>query len=348
MFSEVLREALAREVVGQPHAIHSVVRGMTRLMSGLTPRERSWCAYLFIGPPGTGRAHLVRTVARGLHGDEQSVLTVNCNMGGNTDPWRTFVDQLAPLFVDSSGPSMFDGGEIGNGATAGRTSPPRIVLVQDLERASKDLYPFLARMLETGQVMLPDGRRGRIENCLFFLTSGLCSREILDESSRIGFAGSSQEEDGDTEQDAIVKLCREEAEALFGIDLLARLDNMVVFRRLEEDHLASVLERHFARMNRWLVRHDFQCELLPAAKAFLLERGTRHTSLGAQDLILAHRRQVEFPVADLMVSQRIPPGGRVLVDHEPDQAHLHFTVTQPEETSEAPTAYGAVREIPVA
>ena len=64
MFSESLRNALQQEVVGQPDAIRAVVRGVTRLSSGLTPRERSWCAYLFIGPPGTGRGHLVRTLGR--------------------------------------------------------------------------------------------------------------------------------------------------------------------------------------------------------------------------------------------------------------------------------------------
>ncbi len=96
MFSETLKENLKQHVVGQPYAIHSVVRGVTRLLSGMTPYERSWCTYLFIGPPSTGRACLVRPLARALNGDE-NVLTVCCKPTLHSDPWQSFVQQLAPL-----------------------------------------------------------------------------------------------------------------------------------------------------------------------------------------------------------------------------------------------------------
>ena len=71
MFSDTIQAALLKEVVGQPQAVRSVVRGVTRLLSGMTPVERSWCTYLFIGPSGTGRTHLVRSLARLLHGAER-------------------------------------------------------------------------------------------------------------------------------------------------------------------------------------------------------------------------------------------------------------------------------------
>jgi len=142
MFSETIRRALLREVAGQPHAVQSVVRGVTRVLSGLTPTERSWCAYLFIGPPGTGRAHLVRSLARVLHGSEK-IITVNCNPGGQADPWLWFVQQLAPAFTGQEHTPPANG-----------PRPPHIILVQDLERAPKEFFPVLARTLETGQLRL--------------------------------------------------------------------------------------------------------------------------------------------------------------------------------------------------
>ena len=67
MFSEMVREALGRELIGQEEAVNSVARGVTRMASRLTPCERTWCAYLLVGPAGTGRGHLVRSLSRVLH-----------------------------------------------------------------------------------------------------------------------------------------------------------------------------------------------------------------------------------------------------------------------------------------
>jgi ATP-dependent Clp protease ATP-binding subunit ClpA len=331
MFSERIKEALEREVVGQPNAVQSVVRGVTRLVSGLTPMERSWCVYLLVGPPGTGRTYLVRTLARLLRGSEEPY-TVNCNPAGQADPWMSFVQQLTPLFAQQ---------EPATDGMPGR--PPRIVVVKDLECAHKELFPILARILESGRVPMPDGRTCRLDNCLVFLASSLCTAEILD-AARIGFAGGAPTEEREDEQDTIFRMCREEAEKVFGIELLAQLDQLIVFRRLEEEHLARVLDGHSARMNRWLGRRGVTCDLRPAAKAFLLESGSHRRVLGARELIVAHRRELEFPLADLLLSDQLRNGVHVVVDHEEGAEHLHFTVDEPEEL--ATVAAGAV-EIPV-
>ena len=333
MFSEMIKDALSREVVGQPHAIASIVRGVTRLASGMTPRERSWCAYLLLGPPGTGRAHLVRTLSRLLHGEER-IVTVSCNPAGRADPWSWFVEQLYPLFAQEGedGPPL-DG------------RAPRVVLIQDLEGAPPQLFPVIARVLETGELALPGGGRGHLHDCLVFLISGLCTREILDETPSFGFTGSAGE-DYEEEQDAIYETCRAEAEKVFGLELLAQLDRLIVFRRLDAEHLASVLDSHFGRMSRWLARRGVECELEPAAREFLVSRGSQQELLGARDLVLAHRREVEFPLADLLLSRQLEAGVRVRVDRRPGEEHLHFAV---EGSDGAPTgsAHSGLREIPV-
>jgi ATP-dependent Clp protease ATP-binding subunit ClpA len=333
MFSERLREALTEEVVGQPRAIQSVVRSVTRLSSGLTPLERTWCAHLFLGPPGTGRAHLARTLARHLHGADV-VHTVCCNSGRQADPWLSFVQQLEPLFSTQELHLLTRGG------------PPQILLVQDLEFAHKELFPLLARLLETGKVALPGRREGRLHNCMIFLISGLCSDKIL-ETNEIGFAGSTFPDDGGGLSGSIVRTCSAEAERSFGLELLAQLDDFVVFQRLEQEHLERVLRGHFARLNRWFAGRGVRCELLPRASAFLLERGSLQRLLGARDLISIHRREVEFPLADLLISGRLEGGAHVVIDHEPGAKHLHFTVSDPEATSEGEGHVGPLLEIPV-
>ena len=81
-------------------------------------------------------------------------------------------------------------------------------------------------------------------------------------------------------------------------------------------------------MNRWTGEQGFRCEVLPAARAFLMGRSGTDTKLGARELVRVFRRYLEFPVADLMISRRIPSGGLLIIDHVPGETSLHFTVTR--------------------
>ena len=99
MLSDVIQAALEKEIAGQPRAVLSAVRGITRALSGLVPREGPHCSYMFVGPSGTGKTHLVRTLAKILHDDEQRLVIADCTHFAAGDPWSAFVAQLAPLFV---------------------------------------------------------------------------------------------------------------------------------------------------------------------------------------------------------------------------------------------------------
>jgi ATP-dependent Clp protease ATP-binding subunit ClpB len=186
---------------------------------------------------------------------------------------------------------------------------------------------------------------GSLRHCLIFLTTRVCARELLEEVPRIGFqvqGSAGAEEDG-----RVYRACVALAEERFGEDLVGSLDGFLVFHKLDERHLADILERRFERMNRALARRGFRSEMTEAARAFLLARGAGGLKTGARDLVRAHRRFVEFPLADLLVSGRIPAGGLVLLDRHEGEEHLHFTVTR-EARAGASDPEGAAVEIPVA
>ena len=340
VFSDAIKTELEKEVAGQTLAVNTVVRGVTRLASGFTPRERSMCAYMFMGPPGTGKSHVIQALARLLHGDTQRVAIVDAGELARSDPTAAFAAQLAPVV---SAPMVSNAGPPPPGVSLD-LPPLSIIQVEFLERATTEACTALASILETGRLTYPDGRRGILRNCMVFLTSRLCCREILDEAPQIGFSGALNEDDGDYE-DRLYKLCYEEAVQKFGGDLMGQLDRFVVFHRLQEEHLTAILDRRFARLNQWLGTHRFQCELQPLAREFLLERGLRDLHLGARDLLRAHQQFVEFPVADLLISGRMQAGGSVLIDRRPEEEHLHFTVA--EHRAEDLTSSPHVREIPV-
>jgi ATP-dependent Clp protease ATP-binding subunit ClpA len=335
MFSDVLKAALEKEVAGQPAAVASAVRGTTRVMSGLTPRERSWCAYMFMGPSGTGKTQLVRTLAQTLHGEGRGLFIADCTQFVHGDPWTAFAAQLAPMFTQ---PRLEDGGALLEAA------PFSVLLVEYLERGRKEISKALTAALDTGRLTLPGGRLGSLRRCLVFVTTSLCSREILEANPRIGFQGAAGSA---LEEDRVSKACREQAEEHFGEDLVNRLDGLVVFHRLQDEHMGEIFDRRFDRMNRWIGERGFHCELLPAARHFLLERSRGDTKLGARELVRVFRRFLEFPVADLMISRRIPSGGLVVIDHRDGEEHLHFTVTQDLGEAAAPSRVPSAREVAV-
>lgn len=319
MFSDLIKAALERDVVGQVPAVNAVVRGVTRLVSGLTPRERQFCVYLLLGPPGTGKTHLVRTLARTLHGSEESILQVDSATILGPDAHSALAAQLAPLYR-AAAPLASLGAPL-------QAPPLSIVVVESLERSPIDLPRLLGAAFEAGHVILPGGGRGSLRNIILFLTSAVGAREILDEAPRIGFSGNLEDEQ--EEEGRLHELGAEQAREQFGAELLGQLDGLLVFHRIRQDDLAAILDRRIARVNAWLLARGSYCDLQPAAREFLLDRGGRDLRMGARDLLRAHRRFVEFPLADLLVSGRVPGGGRVLVDRVPEEEHLHFTVAEP-------------------
>jgi ATP-dependent Clp protease ATP-binding subunit ClpC len=128
---------------------------------------------------------------------------------------------------------------------------------------------------------------------------------------------------------------------------VGRLDEMIIFHKLQEEHLSEILDRRASRLSGWLAQRGLRYELQPAAKAFLLERGRRNLRRGARDLVAAHRKFVEFPMADLLVSGRISVGGVVIVDRKADESHLHFTVTRPEAAESEIAGKPFLNEVPV-
>jgi ATP-dependent Clp protease ATP-binding subunit ClpC len=308
---------------------------VTRLASGVTPRERDFCCYLFVGPTGTGKSHLIRTLARVLHGDERHLVVADCTPVVHGDPWSAFVSQLTPLFAP---PAV----AVERWERPLEAPPLSIIGVESLERAPEEVCKALAVALDTGRIMLPEGRSSSLRNCLLLLTTGLCAREILDETPRIGFSTASEEA---TAQEQLRSACFEEAAKRFGPDLVGRLDGLVVFHRLQDEHVAAILDRRFERLRQWLSARGSGCRMEPAARAFLLDRGRGDPRRGATDMIRAHREFIEFPVADLLISGRIPPGMLLVADRRAGEDHLHFTVA-PASGRPAAADLGA-REVPV-
>ena len=315
MLSLSLQSDLEREVVGQPRAVHTVTRAVSIACSGLANPESPVGIYLFVGPSGTGKTHLARSLARRLHGSTGQLAVADCMQISGRQEWATFVRQIAPHFrvpVPGSQGQLV------------AMAPLSILLVERLESARPEFVHGLVSALECGNLALPDGRCGTLRGALVLLTSSLCAREINEAGRQeIGFTRATDLEE--SERARIYQQCFSAAEKLWGPDLLCHVEDLVVFHRLRAPHMPLILERLVGELNRRLASAGISCEVDGEASQFLLGRASRFLKHGAWVLVKAFRRFVVFPVADMVNSRAIPRGHRVLVGRE-SADRLRFTV----------------------
>lgn len=308
MVGHSLQWALEHEVVGQPRAIQALARAVTITRSGLANPERPAGIYLFVGPSGTGKTHLARTLARQLHGDARHLAVVDCGQLAGRSEWPALIWQLLAHFCHPAP---------GSGGNLLAMAPLSIVLLERPEQARPEFVPTLVAAVEAGYLPLPDGRYGSLRGCLVLLTSSLCAREIHEAGRQeIGFSRAADLEDSTKAR--IYQQCTTAVEKLWGADFLNHLDDLIVFHRLSEAHLPLILRRLVGELNRRLAGARITCDLAPAAANFLLARGSRFLRQGAWVLVKSFRRFVVAPIAERINAGALPAGSRVLVGLDGD------------------------------
>lgn len=303
MLSMTIRSALEREVVGQQRPVLTLTRTLTVATAGLANPVSPLGIYLFVGPSGTGKTHLARSVAKFLHGDPRRLVVLDCIQLAGRDEWGSVARQLAPYFrynASDQNDSVLSMG------------PLSVLLVEHLEWARPEIAQALVTAIETGYLMLPDGKCGSLTGCLVVMTSNLCAREIYDSGrSEIGFSPAKDIEE--TEKARIYQLVSNAAEKMWGSDFLGHLDDLLVFHRLREHHLPFILRRLVLQLNQRLAARRVSCEIEPEAVGFLLARGAKFLRSGAWILVRVFRRFVLFPVADMAQSGRLPADSTIRV-----------------------------------
>ena len=329
MLSLSIRCALEREVIGQPRPLHTLVRTLTVALAGLANPVSPLGIYLFVGPSGTGKTHLARSIAKLIHGDPRRLVVLDCVQLGRTDDWSALARQLAPYF-------RYESKEQDDSVKT--MGPVSVLLVEHLEKARPEIVQALVTAIETGFLMLPDGKCGSLSGCLVLMTSNLCAREIHDAGrAEIGF--SAEKEIAETEKARIYQLVCNAAEKQWGPDFHGHLDDLLVFHRLRNDHLPFILRRLVLQLNLRMTARRVTLEVDREAMGFLLSRGARHLRSGAWILVRIFRRFVLFPVADLVQSGSVRPGSRILVARDSDD-RLRFDIVPAE-----PHARDVVAEI---
>ncbi|MBK9519748.1 MAG: ATP-dependent Clp protease ATP-binding subunit [Anaeromyxobacter sp.] len=296
-----LERALAERVVGHEEAIGRVARVLKRNFAGFASR-RPMGSFLFLGPTGVGKTELARALADALYGARDAL--VQLDMSECAEP--TGVARLV-----GAAPGYVGYGEGGQLTDAVRRRPACVVVLDEIEKAHRDVQQLLLQVLEEGRLTDGRGRQIDFSNAVVVLTSNLGAAEATRTSqAAMGFGAA---ERAQPRQDRVLEAAR----GAVPPELWNRLDERLVFPSLSRDDVARIaallLAESAARLHG---ERRIRYVAAPEVAAFLLDHGGWDPTLGARPMRSAVQRLVEAPLAERILAGEFQAGDQVRVDVE--------------------------------
>jgi ATP-dependent Clp protease ATP-binding subunit ClpB len=291
-----LEDELRKRVVGQEDALEAVANAVRRSRAGLGDENRPIGSFLFLGPTGVGKTELARALAEFLFDDERAM--VRLDMSEYHDKYT--VSRLI------GAPPGYVGYEEGGQLTEPvRRRPYTVLLFDEVEKAHPDVYNVLLQVLDDGRLTDGQGRTVNFKNTVIILTSNIGSQHIqaIEEKNY-------PEED---KKELISRAVLDDARKAFRPEFLNRLDEMVVFNRLDRKDIHAIIDIQLHRFTDRLARREITVDLTPTAKDVLAEAGW-DPQYGARPLKRAIQRYLEDPLAKHVIAGEYPPGTHLVVD----------------------------------
>jgi ATP-dependent Clp protease ATP-binding subunit ClpB len=289
-----LEDQLHRRVVGQDEAVEAVANAVRRSRSGISDPDRPLGSFLFLGPTGVGKTELARALAAFLFDDERAM--VRLDMGEYQEKHT-----VARLIGAPPGYVGYDEG--GQLTEAVRRRPYRVLLLDEVEKAHPDVFNVLLQVLDDGRLTDGQGRTVDFRNVVVIMTSNLGSGHILDVTLT---------------QDELRERVMADVRSHFRPEFLNRIDETVIFSRLEPEQLRSIVDIQLERLRRRLAERDLELVVTDEALDRLAELGFDPV-YGARPLKRVIRKELEDGLAKALLSGTILDGQQVIVELDGDR-----------------------------
>jgi ATP-dependent Clp protease ATP-binding subunit ClpB len=300
-----LEDELHRRVIGQDEAVVAVSEAVIRARSGLKDPNRPIGSFIFLGPTGVGKTELARALAQFLFDDERAMIRIDMSEYQEKHTVARLVG-APPGYV-----GFEEGGQL---TEAVRRRPYAVILFDEIEKAHHDVFNVMLQVLDDGRLTDGQGRTVDFKNTIVIMTSNIGSHRILE--YRGSYAGEAYERMKDTVLD--------EMRQHFRPEFLNRVDEIIVFHSLSEEHLMQIVDIQLERLLTRLEERQIRLKLTPAARRHLVHTGY-DAAYGARPLKRAIQKKIETPVGRLLLKGAIHDHQTVLVDEAPSREELTFT-----------------------
>jgi ATP-dependent Clp protease ATP-binding subunit ClpB len=286
---------LHRRVVGQEEAVEAIANAVRRSRAGLQDPNRPIGSFIFLGPTGVGKTELARSLADFLFDDESHMVRIDMS---------EYMEKHAVSRLIGAPPGYVGYDEGGQLTEAVRRRPYSVVLFDEIEKAHPDVFNTLLQLLDDGRLTDGHGRTVDFRNTVIIMTSNVGSHLIADSA--------------DWERDEVRQRVMDELRRTFRPEFLNRVDEIVVFHKLDRAHIDRIVDLQLERLRKLLRERDLEIELSPDARTFLADHGYDPT-YGARPLKRALMRYVQDPLAKRLLAAEFGPGDVIVADRAGDE-----------------------------
>jgi ATP-dependent Clp protease ATP-binding subunit ClpB len=292
-----MEESLRKRVVGQETALVAVANAVRRSRAGLGDDRRPIGSFLFLGPTGVGKTETARALAEFLFDDERAMIRIDMS---------EYMERHAVSRLIGAPPGYVGYEEGGQLTEPVRRRPYSVVLFDEVEKAHPDVFNTLLQLLDDGRLTDGQGRTVDFKNTVVILTSNIGTAELAALEDRTDLSSEEREKLGQ-------KLVQDALRAHFRPEFLNRLDEVVVYHRLDRSELRHIVEIQLGYLVARLAKRDLGFQISEAAKEVLAQAGW-DPQFGARPLKRAIQKQVEDALARRVLEGAFAPGDVIYVD----------------------------------
>ena len=308
-----MESALHKRVVGQDEAINTLAKAVRRARAGLKDPKRPIGSFIFLGPTGIGKTELAKALAEFMFGSEEALIKIDMS---------EFMERHNVSRLVGAPPGYVGYEEGGQLTEAVRRKSYSVILLDEIEKAHPEAFNMLLQIMEDGNLADAKGRRVDFRNTILIMTSNVGADAISRELT-LGFVVHQDETRRQQSQyDKMKDKVLEGLRKTFKPEFLNRIDGVLVFHSLTQEHINEIVEIQLRRVRTQLAEQEIVLEMGEEAMIELGKQGYDHT-YGARPLRRLIQNVVEDPLAEGLLDGRFHPGQTVRVEVTDGEFTLH-------------------------
>ena len=307
-----MENVLHERVIGQSEAVTAIAKAIRRGRVGLKDPKRPVGSFIFLGPTGVGKTELCKALAEAMFGDENAMLRLDMS---------EYMEKHTVSKLIGSPPGYVGFEEGGQLTEKVRRKPYSVVLFDEIEKAHPDVFNMLLQILEDGRLTDSQGRTVDFKNTIIIMTSNVGARLITEKQSSLGF-NSENENAEESEKKDIKELVTGELRKVFRPEFLNRVDDIIVFNKLNKDEIKQIAVKMLKTLENRLDKMNIKISFTDNAVSEIADKGFDE-NYGARPLRRAIQNEIEDPLSEQMLEGKVKDGAVVTCDFADGQ----FTFT---------------------
>ena len=293
-----MEDVLSKRVIGQKEGISALSNAIRRSRSGLSDENKPIGSFLFMGPTGVGKTELAKTLAEFLFNSEKSIVRIDMS---------EFMEKHSVARLIGAPPGYVGYEQGGYLTEAVRRKPYSVILFDEIEKAHHDVFNVLLQILDDGRLTDGKGRTVDFKNTVIIMTSNVASQFIY--------------EMGDKPETEIKSKLKESLQQYFRPEFLNRLDDIIIFHRLDEEQIKKIVKLQLNLLKNRLKDKNIELEFSDSAISHLAELGF-DPQFGARPLKRVIQKEIENKLAIEMLEGKIAVGKKIVVGFDGEKFSL--------------------------